>query len=238
MQNLPLSSKPERLSLFDSTVTELEEMLYGNQYKPGDKIPSERELCDLIGVSRTVLRESLRILEYRGLITVFPGKGAYVRKPTIENNMFNIYGMMRLDKMSFEHYVEMRQVLEPNIARLAAQKSDEHTITILEEELRNMVEYLSKGEREKYILCDQNFHMQLALVTENPMLMTVQHIIIKGFVQVHGYIHFMTGSTDLAMVRHNEIFNAVKNGDPQMAYQAMELHVRQIEEQYHRKFVE
>ena len=75
----------KRPSLLEGTIEKLQELISRGGYMPGDKLPSERELVEEFGVSRTVLREAIRSIEASGLVTVYPGKGVFVSEQNIDD---------------------------------------------------------------------------------------------------------------------------------------------------------
>lgn len=101
---------------------QLKEAIFDGRYKAGDKLPSERELIDLFMVSRTVVREAVKILEASGFVEIRQGAtgGAFVKEVDFERLSDAYKDLLMMGKMSMPEIVQVRMMLEPQVARLAA----------------------------------------------------------------------------------------------------------------------
>ena len=114
---------------------DIEQAIRQKVLQPGDKLPTETELCSMLGVSRTPLREALRRLHARGLIMVKKGNGMYVSELSQENalSQLNLYFELNLDQNLAQEILKMRQMFEPEIVRVAARsRTDEDLIELTE----------------------------------------------------------------------------------------------------------
>ncbi|HNU78409.1 MAG TPA: GntR family transcriptional regulator, partial [Prolixibacteraceae bacterium] len=119
----------------------IEEAIRQKKLVPGAKLPSERELCESFAVSRTALREALRRLSARGLINVRKGSGMFVSEINIEDAIksLNLYYDLKFDSNLISQIIEVRRLFEPEIARLAARNHTEEDISILRDNITDLI---------------------------------------------------------------------------------------------------
>jgi len=213
-------------SLYESAVDYIENLILDGKVEPGEKIPSERELVELLGISRTVLREALRVLESKSLISIFPGKGVYVRKPGLETVIDPLQRLLEGEVVSPENLMQARFILEPEIARLASINADDVIIKKLEIDLKEMIDYTEYGE--KFILADQNFHEHLAVATKNPVLVIMVKPIIQFLTTLRETVYLVPGKSQKAIRYHTDILTGVKVHNPSFAMEAMRMHLSEV----------
>jgi GntR family transcriptional repressor for pyruvate dehydrogenase complex len=157
--------------LVDRVVHALEELIISRQLEPDTKLPPERDLADQLGVSRTVLREAVRILVTKGLLETQPGKGTLVRKLTREQVVEPLSLLLRNHtggEISFDQLYQVRSILEVEIAGLAASQASEADITRLKQIVANME--ATQNDVVTLAVHDADFHSALAKMTHNPLL--------------------------------------------------------------------
>lgn len=157
--------------LVDRVVNELEELIISGQLEPDTKLPPERDLADQLGVSRTVLREAVRILVTKGLLETQAGKGTTVRKITREQVVEPLSLLLRNHtggEISFEQLYQVRTILEVEIAGLAASQATDADIA----QLQQIVAGMEMAQKDVVTLAarDADFHSALARMTHNPLL--------------------------------------------------------------------
>lgn len=157
--------------LVDRVVKEIEELIVTGQLEPETKLPPEREFAEQLGVSRTVIREAVRILVTKGLLETTHGVGTTVRQMTREQVVEPLNLLLRNHtngEVSFEHLYQVRSILEVEIAGLAALQATEVEIA----ELRQIVSRMETVQDETDVLAiyDADFHSALARMTHNPLL--------------------------------------------------------------------
>src|SRR3982074_911032 len=112
--------------LYQQIVQQIEESIEKGQLKPGDQLPAERELAQQFGVSRTAVREALKTLREKGLVEAYAGRGTFVTNETARSMRHTLDRMIRSGTSEGAvQLVEVREILEPEIAALAAQRADE-----------------------------------------------------------------------------------------------------------------
>lgn len=196
---------------------------------PGDRLPTEAELAVRFDVSRTVVREAARLLVQRGLVTVKPGRGMTVAE--FDGRLIaDQYGLLlRRSEGSFEQLLELRLVLEAEMALLAAaRRTDEH-LTAMDEANRALAAAWEVADtRGKFLDADLTFHEIIARASGNPFFSLVIRP-VNGFLRNayragEGY----PSEGGHTLQEHREIAEAVTAGDPSRARFAMENHLRRI----------
>ncbi|RIK34023.1 MAG: hypothetical protein DCC55_33845 [Chloroflexi bacterium] len=224
-----LRSADPGVTIYSDVVRQLEEVALSGKVQSGVKLPSERELARILGVSRNAVREGIKVLQTRGLLQVRPGKGIFLTSPA--NTV--ITGALRL-RMGFQqgtivHLLETREMLELTIARLAAQRAEAPHLARLKQYLDEMEETLDQPVA--FIDADREFHAVLARSVQNPMLETFFESTISLMDETRRYmILAVANGTERAQNHHRKIYRAVAAGDAEQAVQAMADHFVQIRE--------
>ncbi len=133
-----------RESLSDQVAEQLQQLIIEGGLKPGEKLPPERDLCDQLGVSRTVIREAVQRLQVQGLLRVVGGSGTYISRvdPGVVAQSIGLF--MSSHDHTFQDLLEIRRFIEVEIAGLAAERASPKDFEILEEVLNRD----AKGPRQ------------------------------------------------------------------------------------------
>lgn len=217
-----------RVNIFDSTVENLREYIDRGGLNPGDKLPSERELQEQFGVSRTIVREALRVVEAQGLINIIQGKGAYVRKPGLRTVIEPVQRLINDGSITLGDLMRARHVLEPEIARIACANVNDNQLAQLEQDFQEMNKYLDFPE--KYLECDKNFHSRLAVATGNPVLVIMVWPLINLFQGFIPLFYERPGTPRKVVSAHDTIITALRERDPDAAAEAMRDHLAEVTE--------
>jgi|LSQX01.1.fsa_nt_gb DNA-binding FadR family transcriptional regulator len=170
------------VSLLRLTLEGIEEALLSRRLKPGDWLPSQGELCNMLGVSRSTIREALRMLEAIGIVKTVQGKGTYVlEKPSGENLNPLVFSLL-VEGGSSEDIFEFRAVIEPALTVLAAQKATEEDFKQLRKLLTDFEESLEKNyPAEELAKRDIAFHEAIFACCRNPYLEKIGIVTFKLF---------------------------------------------------------
>lgn len=217
-----------RGNIFDATVARLRAFIDCGSLSAGDKLPSERELGEQLGVSRSVLREALRVVESQGLITMIQGKGAYVRKPGIRTVIEPVQRLIRDGSITLANLMQARAIIEPEVAKIASLNVTEDQISRLEQDCREMIKYLEFPER--YLQADTNFHRGLAEATGNPVLIIMMWPLINLFAGFVPLFYERPGTPQKVFSAHEDLLNALKLHDPEGAEKSMQAHLAEVTE--------
>src|ERR1700681_4852289 len=120
--------------LYEQIVQQVEESIHKSVLKPGDQLPPERELAQQFGVSRTAVREAVKALREKGLVEAYPGRGTFVTDGTSYSMRQSLDRMVKIAQTEGSGYlVEVREILEPEIAALAATRADDENLGAMRE---------------------------------------------------------------------------------------------------------
>ncbi|PID91845.1 MAG: GntR family transcriptional regulator, partial [Bacteroidetes bacterium] len=160
-----------KLTLSQRIERTLENAIREKKLPVGSKLPTEREMCESFGVSRTALREALRRLSARGLINIHKGSGMYVSELNIEDAIktLNLYYDLKFDRNLIAQIIEVRQMFEPEIARYAARNRTDEDLA----ELRgNIAQFRSCNPDNTQLESDldNRFHLAVSKAASNPII--------------------------------------------------------------------
>lgn len=190
-------------------------------YKAGDKLPTEKELCESTGAGRNTVREALKILASRNVLEIRQGAGTFVsEKQGIPDDPLG-FSMVNDHVKLTRDLLQVRIMLEPQIAALAAQCAKEHEIRELEEILEEMEAVMKK--REDYSELDTKFHTKIAQCTHNIVMENLLPVIGKG-VAVFAKEVAQT-EYDRTWISHRKIFCYIRDHKPFEAEMEMQYHL-------------
>lgn len=190
-------------------------------YKAGDKLPTEKELCESTGAGRNTVREALKILASRNVLEIRQGAGTFVsEKQGIPDDPLG-FSMVNDHVKLTKDLLQVRIMLEPQIAALAAQCAKEHEIRELEEILEEMEAAMKK--REDYSELDTKFHTKIAQCTHNIVMENLLPVIGKG-VAVFAREVAQT-EYDRTWISHRKIFCYIRDHKPFEAEMEMQYHL-------------
>jgi GntR family transcriptional repressor for pyruvate dehydrogenase complex len=222
----------ERLS--DQVAAQLQAMITDRSLRAGEKIPSERELCELLGVSRTVVREAVRSLVAKGLLEARAGGGTVVRAPdaALVTEMMGIMLAAGGREIGFDHLREVRLHLETEIADLAAGRRTASDL----ETMRAQLEAMQRFEHDpvQWAVADVAFHAAIAEATHNPLYPVLLGSISELLMEVRLTGIRLPGTPQRAFKHHQHILEAIERGDRSAARKAMLAHLRESQETFTR----
>lgn len=214
----------KKVRISDSVIDAIKEMIAEDGFKPGDKFYSENELTKKLQVSRSSIREALRILEVTGQVNVKQGKGSYVNDK--QGQQFSEFSSwLKANEQSIRDNFEVRLIIEPKAAGYAAEKADKKDLDKIEDSYNNFVKYARVHNIEEAILCDGKFHRLLAGATKNKTLYVLMKAMIMNL--PNGWISslYTPGRIEQTVDEHNDILQAIKKHDKIGAENAMTRHL-------------
>jgi DNA-binding FadR family transcriptional regulator len=213
--------------LYEKIVEQIEARILNGELKPGDKLPPERDLASQFGVSRTAVREAMKALTEKGLIEVHPGRGTFVIEGTAQAMRHSLSLIMRFGQEdSIRNLVEVREILEPEIAALAAVRAKEENLAALRETVAVMDRSLE--DVDTFIEADLDFHLALAEATQNIFILTLIDTMVDLLREMRTRIAKISGGIHRAQEHHKLVLEAVSNHDPDAAREEMRAHLAQI----------
>lgn len=217
----------KREKLYRQVADQLQGSIIRGELEPGDRLPSERDLADQLGVSRTVIRDALRMLEERGLITISVGDGTYISEvhPRAVSDSISLYAKQK--QTSYAHLAQVRRMIEVETAALAARNATEEDIKRLEAVMAESEEKLDL--LEDWVDSDLRFHRLLAEASHNPLLPMLLAPIRELLFDLSSRASSLPGARQDALQHHNNILNHLKQKDWKGARRAMEDHLDSAE---------
>jgi GntR family transcriptional repressor for pyruvate dehydrogenase complex len=215
--------------LYAQIVQQIEESILSGALKPGDQLPPERELAVRFGVSRTAVREAVRTLHQRGLVEAYSGRGTFVTNGTSQAIRSSLDLMIKISQPSGPTpLVEVREILEPEIAALAAARCEEVHLAMMREAIAVMDRERTDGEA--FIEADLDFHLALAEAAANPLILSLIDSIGGLLREQRMRIFYVEGGPERGQFHHKRILEAVEQRNPERAREAMRAHLQQVRE--------
>ncbi len=213
--------------LYEQIVDQIEESILAGKLKPGDQLPPERELAEQFGVSRTAVREASKALREKGLVEAYPGRGTFITNVTSQAVRDSLERLARLGQVDASaHLVEVREILEPEIAARAALRAGERHLSALREAVAAMDAAI--GDEAAYIEADLDFHLALAEATDNPLIPTLIDSIVGLLREQRARIFHVPGGAHRGQFHHKQILSAIERHDADAAREAMRAHLEQV----------
>src|SRR5208282_1717862 len=213
--------------LFEQIVQQVEDSILKGQLKPGDQLPAERDLAQRFGVSRTAVREAVKTLREKGLVEAYSGRGTFVTNGTSQAMRQSLDLMIRINPQEgLANLAELRLVLEPEIASLAAPRIEEQLLSTMREAVAVMDRNLHNPDA--YVEADLDFHLALAEAAGNPLILSLLDSIVGLLREQRSRIFKVRGGPERGQFHHKRILAAVEQRDPEAARQAMRAHLTQV----------
>jgi GntR family transcriptional repressor for pyruvate dehydrogenase complex len=227
MENGSLLKPIRRVRLYENAVDQIQTLILSQEYKPGDRFPSERALAEHFHISRHSLREALRILDVMGLIEIRVGDGIYAKEvdflPYIESLNLSISSRLPLERDSFVKLWRARRILETGIVDLAAKEVTESFLKSLWWCIGEMEKDID--HQEAFISAGIRFHRLIAEVAQNEILILIWDMLANLIRKSQSKIYGISWSPKKALSAHKKIYLALKAKDPRKAVEAMKQHM-------------
>jgi GntR family transcriptional repressor for pyruvate dehydrogenase complex len=215
--------------LYEQIVQQIEESVLKGALKEGDQLPAERELAQQFGVSRTAVREAIKTLHEKGLVEALAGRGTFVTNGTSKSMRQSLDRILKSGQPDGTAWlVEFREILEPEIAALAAARAGEQDIAAMQEAVRVMD--AAQRDADAYIEADLDFHLSLAEAAANPLILSLIDSIVGLLREQRMQIFYVDGGPSCGQIHHKRILDAVVCRDSHAAREAMRAHLQQVRE--------
>jgi GntR family transcriptional repressor for pyruvate dehydrogenase complex len=184
-------------------------------------------LAEQFGVSRTAVREAIKALSEKGLVESYSGRGTFITNGTSHAIRQSLDLIMRIGQAEGSaQLAEVRDILEPEIAALAALRAEDQHLESLREAINVMD--ASKHEADAFIEADLDFHLALAEAAANPLILSLIDSIVGLLREQRMRIFQTEGGPERGQYHHRRILKAVENRDPEKARQCMRAHLKQV----------
>ncbi len=218
-------------SISDRIVEQIKEMIFSGELKAGDKLPSENELCNMFGVSRTSIREGVKILSGLGFLSIRRGLGIFVEELDA-GYLINQLGPIIVQKEDdLLDIVRVRKLLETHAAAWAAENASAKDIENMEKAIQKSVDLIQNDKANNTNLAETNllFHMVLTKSTGSKVLCRIMESLLDLLSEARKITVQLPGRYKHSVEGHKRILEAIKDRDPSKAEEAMMAHLRGIE---------
>lgn len=213
--------------LYEQIVSQIEQRIVAGDLKVGDQLPSEKELAEQFAVSRTAVREAIKALREKRLVEIRPGRGTFITNDAPEAMRHSLGLLMKFGSANgIAHLVEVREILEPEIAALAARRVTDEQIGAMREAIAVMDTALDNAE--VFVEADLDFHLAMAEATQNPIIPSLMDSIIDMLREQRKRTGVTRGGLERGQYHHKQILEAIIRRDPDASRQAMQLHLQQV----------
>jgi GntR family transcriptional repressor for pyruvate dehydrogenase complex len=217
--------------IYEDIVRQIREKIASGEYRPGDRLPTEREIVDSLGVNKASLREAFRVLEAEGLIISQQGNGRFVKAPQAESFLRTNIVIGHLERSQVLDLLEAREAIESKIAELAAERATPEDIESLRTTLGHMRSKSDQpGEGPNLFVLDGTFHRILAEASQNFVFVSWVELSLDKLAETRRKtLHLKTRRKALVKELQN-ILDAVERRDGQGAGSAMRCHLQAVQE--------
>jgi GntR family transcriptional regulator, transcriptional repressor for pyruvate dehydrogenase complex len=225
-----ISAQPiARRKTYELVAERLVEMIGEGVLRPGDALPTERELTDSFQVGRSSVREALRMLESQGVIRG-ANAGAFVVAEAMNPLNSSLRLLFALDERAGLHDLfELRRILECEAAALAAERRTDEHLQEMDAAIEEMAGGLGDAQGDRFIDADLRFHLALAGATGNRLVLHSMHAVRDVLRRALMTVYTIPQSPESAVVEHRAVREAVAAGDAERARRQMAAHLARVQ---------
>lgn len=221
-KNRKSEMKIKNVSVTNQVIEYLKESIESGDWVVGEKIPSENQMVEELGVSRSSIRTALQHLVGLGVLKSYQGKGTFLINSQVENWDESESKITSKDCKDIFKVLEFRRILEPDACRLAVKHCTEETIAMLKAYLDQMKMF--EGDRTKFVRADLKFHEAICKMSGNPLLEKSLHKVFLETRKNHEQMNELFGY-ESGIHYHTVILDAFLEGDAQKAHDIMFEHL-------------
>ncbi|RWK59164.1 FCD domain-containing protein [Mesorhizobium sp.] len=226
-------SRIEHSRTADEVVQQIESLILEGVLRTGDRLPGERELARRFEVSRPILRDALKALEGRGLLTTRPGGGTHVADVIGQLFTKPVTDLISMHRKAATDYLEYRREIEAVAAEYAARRATSDDLALLDRIMARMDEAHRTGNFDDEAEIDVEFHHAICECAHNIILLhtlrSCYRLLSEGVFQNRLLVFNVPGAREALLLQHRAIYAAVKAGDPTAARQAAMDHITHVE---------
>jgi len=214
----------DRSGITELVVQRIKELLARVELKAGIRLPPERELADMLHISRPSLRTALKALSVMGVIHAKPGAGTYIANSLPEVFTEPMHFMTLINNTSVDELFEARLIIEAGLAELAAERASESDIAALAQEVEEMK--ANTGNPEEFFKHDVRFHQVMARAANNKLMSGVMDTVAQLLFHIRRQNVAQASDLDEAIEWHEKLITAMQKHDPKRAKETISGHLR------------
>lgn len=230
---MTMLKKLKPMRIFEQVVQQIRDLIKNGELQPGDKLPTEQELEQQLNVSRSSVREALRVLEFEGLVEVRRGSGTYVSSnQSLKTKGELTHWLLEQGEMLLD-VLQVRELLEGLSASLCAEKATENDLV----RIRQIIEEMEKLNKESMKDCsilddmvrlDSTFHLVISEVSDNSIVNEIIGQIIPAFQEGNKAVIYVSEEIDKTIRDHKRILKAIEERDAKKAEKSMRQHISRV----------
>ncbi|GAB3121410.1 FadR/GntR family transcriptional regulator [Glaciibacter psychrotolerans] len=210
----------------DAVVARIESLILDHSLKPGDTLPSERELAAMLNVSRNALREALGILGQKGLVVARPGKGTMVAEPSPDPLKASLQLLLQLRHVTLTELGDVRILIEPELAARAAERvGDGAALTQWLERLLD-----AHDDPAAHVAADLGYHREIARLADHTVFSVLVDAVREPITRSMMFGTKLPRAIDHSDAQHRAVYDAIMEGNAVAARQAMTEHITYVNE--------
>jgi len=218
----------KKTRIYEEVVGQLHQLIEEGKLKAGDRLPSERELAETFRVSRSSVREAIKTLEREGWVVARPGSGTFIAAVDVESLVAPLASLLSRGKDALLDLFEMRCLIEPGIAALAAERATPADILRLKKICTEQEQQITRGASA--VESDAAFHFIIGQATHNSALQRLVSTIVDLLKPAREKSLQTPGRAHKSLASHRQILVAIERHDPEQARQAMQQHIQAVEQ--------
>ncbi len=220
--------RPKRIS--DQVFEQLKDLIFKGHLKPGEKMMTERDLAQVLGVSRPTVREAINKLVSLGVVEHRQGQGTFVKSPSDDSQKNPLAAIISDPEFDLVELLEVRLGLECNAATLAAQRATEEDVRALQRCLDEMITEIERGGLGSD--ADVCFHMAIAFASGNEVQIRIMRslydMMFYGIRQNLQHLYTEPDNLKEIIRQHTAVFEAIRDRNPGAAFEAMKRHIQYV----------
>lgn len=217
-----------KISISESVLKRIVELIKNGDLKPGDKLPSIQLFSQKLQVGASSVREALKQLQVMGIIAIKQGEGTFVKEKVGVDSLSSYIGyLLDLKKPDILYLVEARKIIERGTVALAAERASEDEINKLDNIIQRMKEIINNPK--EFAIENVNFHLTVAEASKNPILTIIFNSVYDLFMKEQQVVAKMLNLKSESIESHINIWTAIKNHNINKAIKEMEKHLNHVQ---------
>lgn len=212
----------QKISIVDATVESIKRLIETEEYAIGEQLPSETEFCEILNVSRSSVREAIRVLKALDYVVIKPGRGTFVtdfKAAQLSNNWYDP------ENAKFSDFMEVRMAIETLSVRLAVERATEKQIKELEDIHELFIKASENQDLVKLIMLDELFHTKIVEFTNNQLLININKQVLETFRTYRSDSFTNKSVYKNATEPHRRILSCFHKSEASQAIKEMRIHL-------------
>lgn len=222
----PFAIQPvARTRAHEEVARQLRDLMHHGALNAGDRLPAERELAQRFKVSRATIRQALSMLQNQGLVQSHVGAGTFAL--AAEPSVTHLAAVLHTVGAPLDDQFELRRLIEPPVARVAAERADEQDLSGLRQHIRSQERRLDEGV--PFVDEDSAFHLAIAQAAKNALLVKMVEGVHEVLRESREYSLSTSDGMRQSLEGHRRLLTALERHDPLAAHEAMHAHILDVE---------